>query len=115
MAKVYIDLLPKVPQGKHLGSPIGEMAGRRKVSILEKLAVPSADHIVRVLPDGIYIRRKSQSREGHARFQEVARMAFEHNGEGYTISEPQTNKRYGGYSHLLLLRRAPGPKTGGRG
>ena len=80
------------------------MPPRRKPGILEKLAVPSADHIVRVLPEGIYIKRKSQSREAHARFQEVVRTAFEHNGEGYTVSEPQPNKQYGGYSHLLLLR-----------
>ena len=97
------------------GSRFLGMAGPHKVDILEKLSVPSTDHIVRVLTDGIYIRRKSQSREGHARFQEVARMAFEHNGEGYTISEPQPNKRYGGYSHLLLLRLGAGRKAGGRG
>jgi len=29
-------------------------------------------------------------------------LAFEHDGQGYTISEPQPNKKYGGYFQLLL-------------
>jgi hypothetical protein len=89
------------------------MARDQKSGILETLAVPSPDHIVRVLPDGIYIKRKSQGRLGHERFQRIVRIAFEHDGQGYTISEPQTNKQYGGYSHLLLLRVAPTPKKDG--
>ena len=81
------------------------MTAAQKLGILQKLSVPSSDHIVRVLPDGIYIKRKSQSQEAHDRFQRIVRMAFEHDGEGYTISEPKPNKKLGGYSHLLLLKQ----------
>jgi hypothetical protein len=98
---------------KHLfgGRVLQYMDGNQKAGVLKKLAVPSADHTVRVLPDGIYIKRKSQGREAHERFQRIVRMAFEHDGEGYTISDPQTNKQYGGYAHLLLLRVAPASKA----
>jgi hypothetical protein len=58
--------------------------------------VPSENHRVRVLPEGIYIQRKSQSREAHARFQHIFRTVFEHDGEGYTIHDPRPNKLYGG-------------------